>query len=72
MSSVRENFGLCCPRCGDDDRLMVEIRTMARLRRDGTETVGDHAWGLDSACGCTDCDYWATVSSFTVTEGGQP
>lgn len=72
MNTVRKTFGLCCPKCGEDDHLMVEITTMARLHYDGTEIVGDDVWGQDSTCGCTDCNTWATVKDFTVTEVGQP
>lgn len=72
MSTVRETFGLACPICGRDDHLMVEITTMARLHGDGTESVGDEEWAIDSSCGCTACDHWSTVGAFIVSEGGQP
>lgn len=72
MSTVRETFGLCCPKCRQDDRLMVQITNTAKLHGDGTEAVGDDEWSIDSPCGCTDCNYWSTVTEFTVTEGGQP
>ncbi|NBU58328.1 MAG: hypothetical protein EBS23_00830 [Betaproteobacteria bacterium] len=72
MSTVRDTFGLCCPTCGKDHALMVEITTMARLHGDGTETVGDEEWAIDSPCGCTACGTWGIVGNFIVSEGGQP
>lgn len=71
MSLVRQSFGLCCPKCRVADHLMVQITTMARLHADGTEAVGDHHWSQDSACGCTECDHWATVDAFAVRKGSK-
>lgn len=72
MNSVRETFGLACPRCGRDDRLLVAVDTLVHLLPDGTESAGDQEWGPFSTCGCTACDYWDTVDSFETAEGDEP
>ncbi|MGE3227888.1 MAG: hypothetical protein AB7J30_00415 [Hyphomicrobium sp.] len=72
MTSVRETFGLACPKCGQDDRLHVSVETFVHLLPDGSEGVGDDEWGPFSRCGCTACDYWATVENFDITKGGRP
>lgn len=72
MRSVRETFGLVCPKCGSDDRLLVEVTSFVRLYSDGTESAGDEEWCNTSPCGCTACDHWDIVESFKAPEGGQP
>lgn len=66
MSSVRETFGLACPKCGSDERILVEVTTFVRLHPDGTESAGDEEWGPDSYCECRNCSHQAQVSAFDV------
>ena len=66
MSTVREIWGLACPKCGRDDDLHVAVEMLAHLLPDGTEAYGDQEWGPGSACACTDCNHWATVADFNI------
>lgn len=72
MTSVRETFGLACPKCGQDDHLHLSVDAFVHLLPDGTEIVGDEEWGPFSRCGCTACNYWATAERFDIDNGGQP
>lgn len=72
MSTVRDAFGLCCPRCGSDKRIMVQLTIWARLLPYGWEHAGDEEWDMDSPCSCTICDHLSTVAAFLVEDGGQP
>lgn len=71
MSTVRETFGLACPKCGRDDHLIVEVTTMVRLYPEGTESVGDEEWGPDSNCACTTCDFRDRVEVLMVPYGDE-
>ena len=71
MTTVREFWGLVCPKCRRDDCLQVGIEALVLLLPDGTLGVGDDEWGQHSPCGCTACNHWETVKSFDVSEGGQ-
>lgn len=64
-----------CPKCGNTDRLAVEVRTWATLiqEADGnfqTDTTGDdqpdydHYWDDDSQMMCRECDHEDTVKRF--------
>ena len=55
MSGLRHTYGLACPRCGNDQSLIVELFTLAILTDDGTEVFGDQTWGDASSCRCRPC-----------------
>jgi hypothetical protein len=66
MTSVRNTFGLCCPECGDDQELLVEVTTTVRILADGTDPCGDTSWNGASHIRCDGCGHSGTVEGFTV------
>jgi len=58
MNTVKDEWGVCCPGCGSDEHLRVEVRSFADLTVDGTDVDDAHDWDSTSACRCTACD-WA-------------
>ena len=64
--TVRDLFGLACPKCGDDDNLRLVITTWATLSADGTEPFGDHEWDDDAICRCNGCKFAGVASDFAV------
>lgn len=64
MSTVFEKWGMRCPNCGRDDKLLVSIDCMARLLPDGTNGVGAPTWDSESYCHCEACDFGDEVSHF--------
>ena len=66
--TVRELFGLACPKCQDDACLSLVLTTWATLRADGTEPFGDHEWDEASPCVCKACDLSGVVADFVCAE----
>lgn len=66
--SLRDTYGLACPGCGNDTRLIVEISTLAMLTDDGTEVFGEQYWGDASVCRCPICHHHARVADFAIDE----
>ena len=64
MTSVRETFGLACPRCDHDDHILIEATEFVRLVPDGTISASDQEWALDSKAHCAKCDYSGIVADF--------
>lgn len=68
--TVRENHGICCPKCGSDDQIDVCANVWVRLCDNGTDAYesenGDQEWDDDSPCSCNVCDYDGTVGSFAI------
>lgn len=69
MSTVRETFGLACPRCGYDTALNIQIFCMARVTSQGSEPFDDHEWDDGSFCLCPDCGCTGDVSEFRIDGG---
>lgn len=59
--SVRKEWGMECPECHEDNRLMVEVKVMAHLSHDGTDPDGDQIWDDESPCECRHCGWTGTV-----------
>ena len=68
MTTVREIFGIACPKCGSDDDLRVVIRVVAELSADGTKPFGDQEWDDESPCVCNGCEFAGYVGQFAVPE----
>ncbi|KAB2912714.1 MAG: hypothetical protein F9K29_18310 [Hyphomicrobiaceae bacterium] len=70
MSTVRETFGLACPKCGRDEELEVWAFTGVLLTPDGTVEAKDsvHEWSESHHCECRACGFQAQVDAFTVDE----
>lgn len=65
--SVKSEYDMQCPVCGDDDNLSVEVKIMAKMLGDGsTDADGDQDWDDDSLCQC-ECGYHGRVSDFKPT-----
>jgi Zn ribbon nucleic-acid-binding protein len=70
MSSVRETFGLACPKCGHDDELEVWAFTTVSITPHGS-IEADHAiheWSGSHHCQCRACGHEATVGDFTAEQ----
>lgn len=67
--TVRDLFGLACPKCGDDDTLRLVITTWATLSAGGTEPFGDHEWDDGAICRCNGCKFVGVASDFAVFDG---
>ena len=68
MSTLRELYGLACPKCVQSDALKIEITCFAYVSDQGSEELGSHEWDDNSCCICPDCDYVATVADFTLVD----
>ncbi len=64
---LRGEFGMACPKCGQADKLSVEITCTATLTIDGTDADCDHYWDAASSCHCDDCDLHGSVGDFRIT-----
>ena len=68
MSTVRETFGLVCPKCGSDESIEIWAYTMIRLTPDGSVEAKNagHEWGPDHHCECRRCGHQAQVYAFDI------
>jgi hypothetical protein len=66
--TVRDEWGIACPNCGCDDRLQVQLTTMANLTPDGTEPFGDQEWDDTSFMRCASCSHSGRVTDFYVED----
>lgn len=73
MATVKQAWEMCCPKCGEDDRIDVLALVWVRLTPDGTdrdEPDGtDEDWDNNSPCSCNHCGHRGTVGDFAT---GQP
>jgi hypothetical protein len=63
--------GMCCPCCGHQDSLRIEMTCteVLDIYDDGNEAPsGDTIWGNQSYCECPECDFQGTVGDFTFRE----
>lgn len=64
--SVRDVFGIACPKCGRDDGLRVYIHTWAPLCEHGTDAnENEHDWDAKDDCACA-CGHSGLVETFQV------
>ncbi|MEQ1615992.1 MAG: hypothetical protein ABL904_24805 [Hyphomicrobiaceae bacterium] len=61
---LRSEYDMACPKCGQADKLTVEITCTATLTINGTKDNGDHYWDETSSCSCDACDHHGVVSDF--------
>ena len=70
MSTVFEEWGMRCPKCGSDSNLNITVQTDVLLTPDGTDADesadGSHEWDDTSACQCTYCGEMGEVKHFKV------
>ena len=57
---------LCCPKCGQDTCLVIEVSERLLMFADGVVLHGDSGeeWGDWSYCRCHSCDHQGTVYQF--------
>lgn len=60
--------GLRCPKCGNEDRLLIEALVTCSVTDDGAEPAGDMEWNEKSWCVCPRCDEEGELSKFRVEE----
>lgn len=66
---VKNEFGICCPKCGKEDKIQIVGTTWLDLTPDGTDASNaDHEWDQDSRCWCHRCDYQDVVGGFTLPD----
>lgn len=59
--NVATEFDICCPGCGEDHSMQVNITALANLSVDGTEPTGDHEWDDSSFIRCDACGWEGRV-----------
>jgi hypothetical protein len=67
--TVKDAWGLECPKCKSDESLHLCVEVFAALTPDGTEIDGgDHHWDHESACSCheEECDWSGIVREAMV------
>lgn len=72
--TVREAWGLQCPKCRSDEHIEIQLKCWAVLTADGTDPDAAsssehyHYWDKQSPCRCDVCNHHATVEDFSTDE----
>lgn len=71
MKTVKQVWGLCCPKCGSDEDLEITIQCEGTLKPDGVDTNGTvyhgkQDWHNESSCSCMLCKRNGTVADFFI------
>jgi len=70
MTTVKEEWGLCCPNCGKDDGIDIAATVWIRMTPGGSDTeasfCGDHTYDPDHDAACQNCGFEGLVSDFQV------
>ncbi len=69
--SVKNSWEMCCPKCGSDESVNVEVNKWILLTEDGTEDSSldlGNEWYEDSAARCSACDFEGIVKDFWVED----
>jgi hypothetical protein len=66
--NVKDEWSMACPKCGDDDQIIIQATAYVRLTVDGTEEAAGHEWDGGSICLCGSCGHVATVCDFYLDE----
>ncbi len=68
FETVRQAWGMRCPRCMADDQLDIAATVHVRLTPDGTDPdeaeCHYHDWGDDTAVFCRACRHFGAVDDF--------
>jgi len=71
--SVKEIWGMACPKCGASDKIDICADIWVRLCPDGTDDTasenGDTEWTHHSGAKCCACGFGGNVSDFSKAEG---
>lgn len=71
MTTVKEEWGMCCPECGRDDGLSIRADIWVTIHTMGTEQDderGDHEWTDYSGCYCRRCGWEGLVEDTKASE----
>jgi len=62
---------LVCPKCGQTETFRVETYAWADVHEHGAEIDldSDPAWGAESACNCTECEYTGVIRDYLDHDG---
>jgi hypothetical protein len=73
--SVKNEWNMDCPACGDDAQIDIGATVYVRLCVDGTDIAaaenGNHEWNDDSTALCCGCGHAGTVRNFTIDGRGR-
>ena len=56
--------GIACPKCGQNARMIIEVRSLAVVTDEGAETFGDMDWDDDNYAECPECGFPDTLAAF--------
>lgn len=59
--------GIACPKCGNESRFRIQVRTLANVTDDGAETFGDMEWDDSSYAECPECGRHGTLADFRLS-----
>jgi hypothetical protein len=65
MTNTNCLAGVCCPKCGQQDRFRIAAVISCVVTDDGSEPVGDHEWDDESATRCPECGFDGTLKDFS-------
>ena len=66
--TVRSNWNMDCPKCGEDTDLLILALSTVRLLPDGTEDVGGGVdWSGNSSMLCRACGFPGKAHDFYIT-----
>jgi hypothetical protein len=69
MSTVRDEWGIACPKCKSDEHIEIECSIMVRLTQDGTDDEGgDRIWDETSYTRCDNCSHQGKLARFYVDD----
>lgn len=66
--SLRDEYGMACPGCGQDESIHIVATVWAELTPEGIGEAHDFEWDGDSICTCPQCSTIGRVSDFTVKD----
>ena len=76
LPTVRDEWAMICPKCGNDEQIDVLASCYVRLTPDGTDADashdGEHAWSTASAAKCCACGHTGIVREFMQDEQSLP
>lgn len=68
--------GLCCPKCLQEDKILMHTPMWVAMTDDGTDPFdddikndGDTVWDADTPAKCPECGYEGTMQDFKLPPG---
>lgn len=68
MANINCLQGIACPKCGNDEQLIIAVHCLADVTDDGAETFGDLEWDAGSYARCPACGHDGTLTEFQSTQ----